>query len=47
MTTLSMTAGYTDRAIFRSVVPNSVSVLAARATSALDQASSPRKRVGG
>ena len=40
MTTLSMNAGYTDRAIFGSVVPSSVSTLATRASSAIDQASS-------
>ena len=40
MTALSLTAGYSDRAIFSSVVPHSVSALAARATTAVDQASS-------
>ncbi|WP_428377213.1 hypothetical protein [Lichenicoccus sp.] len=40
MTALSMNAGTTDRDVFRSVVPNSVSMMATRAASAIDQAAS-------
>ncbi len=40
MTTLSMNAGYTDRAVFRPTVPASVSSLVAGTSAAIDRASS-------